>query len=52
VRFAHVHTTRVVFEIVNSIVSLRVAESVEQEGLDIPEFGMLAYPEDAVSEIR
>ena len=44
--------TYVVFKIVNAVVSLRVAEEVEQEGLDIPEFGMLAYPEDAVSEIR
>ena len=44
--------TYVVFKIVNAIVPLRVPETVEQEGLDIPEFGMLAYPEDAVSEIR
>jgi Amt family ammonium transporter len=41
-----------VFKIVNAIVPLRVTEQVEQEGLDLPEFGMLAYPEDAVSEIR
>jgi Amt family ammonium transporter len=44
--------TYVVFKIVNAIVPLRVTKEVEQEGLDIPEFGMLAYPEDAVSEIR
>ena len=41
-----------VFKIVNAIVPLRVTEQVEQEGLDLPEFGMLAYPEDAVSGIR
>ena len=44
--------TYVVFKLVNAVVPLRVAEEVEEEGLDIPEFGMLAYPEDAVSELR
>ena len=27
---------------------IRVSKEVELEGLDIPEFGMLAYPEDAI----
>jgi hypothetical protein len=31
---------------------MRVAKEVELEGLDVPEFGMLAYPEDAVSEVK
>ncbi len=44
--------TYLVFKIVNAIRSLRVAEAVELEGLDVPEFGMLAYPEDAVSEVK
>jgi len=25
---------------------MRVAKEVEQEGLDMPEFGLLGYPED------
>jgi len=29
--------------------SMRVAPEVEEEGLDVPEFGMSAYPEDAVA---
>jgi hypothetical protein len=28
--------------------SMRVSKEVELTGLDVPEFGMLAYPEDAV----
>jgi ammonium transporter, Amt family len=44
--------TYVVFSIVNSIRSMRVAREVELEGLDVPEFGMLAYPEDAMSEVK
>ena len=44
--------TYLVFSVVNAIRSMRVAEEVEQEGLDVPEFGMLAYPEDAVTEVR
>jgi hypothetical protein len=31
---------------VNAIRSVRVSEDVELEGLDLPEFGMLAYPEE------
>jgi Amt family ammonium transporter len=40
--------TFVVFKIVNSIKSMRVSAADELEGLDIPEFGMVAYPEDAM----
>jgi len=39
--------TYVVFKIVNTIVRLRVSEEAEFDGLDGPEFGMTAYPEDA-----
>jgi ammonia channel protein AmtB len=31
------------------ILSMRVAPEVEEEGLDVPEFGMPAYPEDATA---
>jgi len=44
--------TFVVFSIVNAIRSMRVEREVELEGLDVPEFGMLAYPEDATSEVH
>jgi Amt family ammonium transporter len=37
--------TFVVFKIVNAIRSMRVSEESEREGLDIPEFGLPAYPE-------
>ena len=40
--------TYVVFKTVNAWRSMRVSKQVELEGLDMPEFGMLAYPEDAV----
>ena len=40
--------TFVVFKIVNAVKSMRVSKEVELEGLDVPEFGMLGYPEDAV----
>ena len=40
--------TFVVFKVVNAIKSMRVSRDVELEGLDVPEFGMLAYPEDAM----
>jgi ammonium transporter, Amt family len=43
--------TYVVFKIVNAMRSMRVAKDVELEGLDVPEFGMVAYPEDAVSTV-
>jgi Amt family ammonium transporter len=40
--------TYVVFKAVNAWRSMRVSKEVELEGLDVPEFGMLGYPEDAV----
>jgi len=40
--------TFVVFKAVNAWRSMRVSKEVELEGLDVPEFGMLGYPEDAV----
>jgi Amt family ammonium transporter len=40
--------TYVIFSLVNAIKSIRVTEEVEMQGLDVPEFGMLGYPEDAV----
>lgn len=44
--------TYVVFSLVNALYPLRVSREVELEGLDVPEFGMLAYPEDeAVSDV-
>ena len=41
--------TFVVFKIVNAIRSMRVSSDVELEGLDVPEFGIPAYPEDAIA---
>src|SRR5258708_524770 len=38
--------TYIAFTIVNAIAPMRVSKEVELEGLDVPEFGMLAYPED------
>lgn len=38
--------TFIVFKIVNSIKSMRVSPEAELEGLDVPEFGAQAYPED------
>jgi ammonium transporter, Amt family len=40
--------TFVVFAIVNRIKSMRVSPESEEEGLDVPEFGMPGYPEDAL----
>ena len=40
--------TFAVFKAVNAMRSMRVSKEVELTGLDVPEFGMLAYPEDAV----
>ena len=37
--------TFVVFKVVNAVRSMRVSREVELEGLDVPEFGMEAYPE-------
>jgi Amt family ammonium transporter len=44
--------TYLVFSLVNVVRSLRVDKEAELEGLDVPEFGMLAYPEDAMSEVK
>jgi Amt family ammonium transporter len=38
--------TFVVFKVVNAIRPMRVSAAIELEGLDVPEFGMLAYPEE------
>jgi Amt family ammonium transporter len=40
--------TYVIFSAVNAWRSMRVPREVELAGLDVPQFGMLAYPEDAV----
>jgi ammonium transporter, Amt family len=40
--------TYVVFSAVNALRSMRVTQEVELAGLDVPQFGMLAYPEDTV----
>ncbi len=40
--------TFIVFKVVNAVKSMRVSEEVEQEGLDVPEFGLPAFPEDAL----
>jgi ammonium transporter, Amt family len=40
--------TFIVFKIVNAVKPIRVSPEMEAEGLDVPEFGGLAYPEDAV----
>lgn len=37
--------TFVVFKAINAVVKMRVPAAVEAAGLDLPEFGMLAYPE-------
>ena len=38
--------TFVLFKIANAIKSMRVSPEIELEGLDLPEFGGLAYPDD------
>jgi Amt family ammonium transporter len=40
--------TFVVFGIVNKVKSMRVPVESEEEGLDVPEFGVPGYPEDAL----
>jgi Amt family ammonium transporter len=40
--------TFVVFKIVNAISPLRVSKEAELEGLDVPEFGLPAYPDGEV----
>ena len=37
--------TFIVFKIVNAVYPMRVSREIELEGLDVPQFGMLAYPE-------
>jgi Amt family ammonium transporter len=39
----------VVFKIVDSVKTIRVSKEVELEGLDVPEFGLPAYPEDVIA---
>ena len=41
--------TFIVFKVVNSVKSMRVSPAVEEQGLDVPEFGALAYPEDGLA---
>ena len=43
--------TYIVFSVVNKIKSMRVTPEVELEGLDMPQFGLLAYPEDEPSAV-
>jgi Amt family ammonium transporter len=38
--------TYIVFSAVNAVRSMRVSKEAELEGLDVPEFGVPAYPED------
>jgi Amt family ammonium transporter len=40
--------TFIVFKAVDGVKSMRVSPEIEMEGLDVPEFGLPAYPEDAV----
>jgi Amt family ammonium transporter len=40
--------TFVVFKLVSAVMKFRVSPEVELEGLDEPQFGLRAYPEDAV----
>ncbi len=40
--------TFIVFKVVNAVKSMRVSREVEEQGLDVPEFGLAAYPEDAL----
>ena len=44
--------TYLVFSVVNKLKSMRVPPESEEEGLDVPEFGMPGYPEDAVLPAR
>jgi Amt family ammonium transporter len=44
--------TFIVFSVVNKFKSIRVQPEVELEGLDVPEFGMPAYPEDALVTVE
>lgn len=42
--------TLVVFSVLKQVMKLRVSPDEELEGLDEPQFGLLAYPEDARTE--
>jgi ammonium transporter, Amt family len=44
--------TFVVFKTVNAFKSMRVSKEVEEQGLDVPEFGLPAYPEDALHALE
>jgi ammonium transporter, Amt family len=44
--------TFVVFKAVSAVKSMRVTAEVEREGLDVPEFGLPAYPEDALHPLE
>jgi ammonia channel protein AmtB len=35
-----------VFRLINNARAIRVPREVELEGLDLPEFGMIAYPDE------
>jgi Amt family ammonium transporter len=41
-------STYVIFKVVDAAKTIRVSREVELEGLDVPEFGLPAYPEDAL----
>jgi ammonium transporter, Amt family len=40
--------TYIVFSLINAISPIRVSKEAELEGLDVPQFGLPAYPEDEV----
>jgi ammonium transporter, Amt family len=44
--------TYAVFSLVNAVRSMRVSKEVELEGLDVPEFGLPAYPEDEIVNVE
>jgi Amt family ammonium transporter len=41
-------STFIVFKVVNAVKSMRVSKEVEEQGLDVPEFGLPCYPEDVL----
>jgi ammonia channel protein AmtB len=40
--------TFIVFKVVNAVESMRVSKEVEEQGLDVQQFGLACYPEDAL----
>jgi Amt family ammonium transporter len=40
--------TYIVFSLINAISPIRVSKEAELEGLDVPQFGLPAYPEDEI----